>query len=80
MVCRFSFGEIAVSDEVLGDLIHCKILNRDMLFVNSLDHATELLEKRGGIYCDRPRVPLVEMYVLNSSNIEGMLTECPQPW
>ena len=57
-----------------GSLIHFSGLGTSVLSVNSYQAANELLDKKGSIYSDRPRLPsLKELYVSfpkpNSSTI-----------
>lgn len=40
----------------LGDVIHLKVLGRDIIVLNSVQAATDLLEKRSGLYSDRPNL------------------------
>ncbi len=39
-----------------GDVIHLKILGRNIIVLNSVQAATDLLEKRSGLYSDRPNL------------------------
>lgn len=45
----------------LGGLIYFKVFNQDIILVNSVEIAMDLLDKRSRIYSDRPQVPMVEM-------------------
>lgn len=38
----------------LGDVIHLKVLGRSIIVLNSVQAATDLLEKRSAQYSDRP--------------------------
>ncbi|KAK7035401.1 hypothetical protein VNI00_011932 [Paramarasmius palmivorus] len=50
-----SFEQLMASYwEEHGPLVHLSILGRDILFINDLQIAQELTEKRGSIYSDRP--------------------------
>ncbi len=40
----------------LGDVMHLKILGRNMIVLNSVQAATDLLEKRSALYSDRPNM------------------------
>ncbi|KAI0635149.1 cytochrome P450 [Trametes polyzona] len=40
--------------EQYGDIIYINVLGQGMLFLHSLESATDLLEKRGPLYADRP--------------------------
>ncbi|KAF9526217.1 cytochrome P450 [Crepidotus variabilis] len=42
-----------------GNIVYLQILGTDMVVLNSLDAARDLLEKRGSIYSDRPRFVLL---------------------
>ncbi|GBE90250.1 Multifunctional cytochrome P450 monooxygenase af510 [Sparassis crispa] len=44
-----------------GDLFHLRILGQTMIIVNSLNVATELMEKRSSNYSDRPDCTTIEM-------------------
>lgn len=48
---------------ILGSITHLKALNIHIVVLNSVDDATELLEKRSNIYSDRPSVPMMDLYV-----------------
>lgn len=37
-----------------GDVIHLRVLGRDIIVLNSVQAATDLFDKRGGLYSDRP--------------------------
>ncbi|KAI0717422.1 cytochrome P450 [Cerioporus squamosus] len=39
-----------------GDLVYLNVFGQGLLFVNSYDAAVDLLEKRGAIYSDKPRM------------------------
>lgn len=39
---------------VLGDVMHLKVLGRNMIVLNSVQAATDLLEGRSAQYSDRP--------------------------
>lgn len=41
---------------VSGDVMHLKVLGRNMIVLNSVEAATDLLEKRSAQYSDRPRM------------------------
>jgi len=44
---------------VLGDLVYTKVFGQTILFVNSVEVAQDLLEKRSKIYSDRPDFPML---------------------
>lgn len=47
-----------------SDVVHIKVLGQHMICLNSLQAATDLLDRRGAKYSDRPRFTLFEVYVL----------------
>lgn len=51
-----------------SDIIFLRVLGKPILIINSLLAATDLLGKRGAIYSDRPRLPMLkELYVTSCS-------------
>lgn len=38
----------------LGDVMHLKVLSHNIIVLNSVEAATDLLEKRSALYSDRP--------------------------
>ncbi|KAF9459517.1 cytochrome P450 [Collybia nuda] len=44
-----------------GDVMHLRFLHRDVIVLNSVKAAVELLDKRSIIYSDRPWFPIFEM-------------------
>lgn len=49
---------------LLGDVVYAHLLGKDVVILNSMQAARDLLEKRSAIYSDRPRfVLLTELYV-----------------
>ncbi|EJD42950.1 cytochrome P450 [Auricularia subglabra TFB-10046 SS5] len=42
-----------------GPVVHLRMLHRHMILLNSWEAVTELLDRRGGIYSDRPAFPMV---------------------
>jgi hypothetical protein len=42
-------------------VIHTQVLGQHMLSLNSVESASDLLDKRGNIYSDRPRFTLFEV-------------------
>jgi hypothetical protein len=44
-----------------SDVIHVNVLGQHMICLNSVKAATDLLDRRGANYCDRPRFTLFEM-------------------
>ncbi|KAL1892883.1 hypothetical protein Sste5346_006776 [Sporothrix stenoceras] len=47
--------------EYNSDVIHVKVLGQHMICLNSVAAATEILDRRGANYCDRPRFALFEV-------------------
>ena len=45
----------------VGDIISVNAMGQIIVVLNSLHVAKDLLEKRGAIYIDRPRIPVIEM-------------------
>jgi hypothetical protein len=45
----------------IGDVIYLRVLNRDIIVLNSAKAAIDLLEKRGENYSERPRIVLFDM-------------------
>ena len=41
---------------VVGELVYLNIFGQGLLFVNSYEAAVDLLEKRGAIYSDKPKM------------------------
>ncbi|CCM01206.1 uncharacterized protein FIBRA_03254 [Fibroporia radiculosa] len=39
-----------------GDIVYVTVFGQPMVILNSLDHATELLERRSALYSDRPQM------------------------
>ncbi|KAI0264165.1 hypothetical protein BC834DRAFT_970895 [Gloeopeniophorella convolvens] len=52
---------VRVSDEDAGDVISVQVPGDVIVILNSHKAAKDLLEKRGDIYLDRPRIPFFEM-------------------
>ncbi|KAG1775192.1 cytochrome P450 [Suillus placidus] len=47
--------------DIYGDIIHSRILNQDVIILNSEEVARALLEKRSSNYSDRPRFATMEL-------------------
>ncbi|KAI0020666.1 cytochrome p450 monooxygenase [Xylariomycetidae sp. FL0641] len=47
--------------EYNSDIIYTKVLGQHMISLNSLQACTDLLDRRGANYCDRPRFTLFEV-------------------
>jgi hypothetical protein len=45
----------------VGDVIYLRVLNRDVIVLNSAKVATDLLEKRGENYSQRPKNVIFDM-------------------
>jgi hypothetical protein len=45
----------------VGDVIYLRVLNRDVIVLNSAQVATDLLEKRGENYSQRPQNVIFDM-------------------
>ncbi|KAH7920190.1 cytochrome P450 [Leucogyrophana mollusca] len=52
--------------EIYGDLMYTRILNLDIIIINSEDMAKSLLEKRSNNYSDRPLVSINELFGLSA--------------
>ncbi len=53
--------QLAESGHQDSDIIHINVLGQHMICLNSAGAATELLDRRGANYCDRPRFTLFEV-------------------
>ncbi|KAI0278774.1 hypothetical protein BGY98DRAFT_916649, partial [Russula aff. rugulosa BPL654] len=49
-----------------GDVICLRIFSQVVVVLCSVSAVKDLLEKRGEIYSDRPHLPILEMFVLES--------------
>ncbi|GLB38581.1 LOW QUALITY PROTEIN: putative cytochrome p450 [Lyophyllum shimeji] len=47
--------------KIYGDVIHFNVLGRSLVILNSVQAATDLLEKRGYNYSERPYLPIFEL-------------------
>ena len=65
-MCHISISEGQLVDGInVGDVIYFHALGKSIVVLNSVQAATDLLDKRGAIYSDRPRLVLfVDMSVL----------------
>lgn len=52
---------------LIGDIMYINILGQPMIVIGSVDIALELMDKRSGIYSDRPFSTLDDMLVLLTS-------------
>ena len=57
-VVRLCLSEATLT--IIGDIMYIRILDTDLVVLNSRSAATELLEKRSQIYSDRPFIATVE--------------------
>lgn len=66
----------------LGDIIRLKVFRRSLIILNSQEVASDLLEKRCTIYSDRPRFPMLELYVQRSYFLDASVTLsiCSMGW
>ncbi len=63
VVCHIRYSEILTAKSA-GDLIGMKLPgNQTLLILNSVEAAVELLDKRAATYSDRPKSPVVDLYV-----------------
>src|SRR6267154_2319508 len=66
MVYTCPFPTPFISDRVLlGDIIYSRILNQDIIILNSEKVARALLEQRSNNYSDRPRFVTMELQALD---------------
>jgi hypothetical protein len=50
-------------------MIYLEVLATPLVFLNSAEAATDLLQKRGNIYSDRPHLTMAgELYVVSAMN------------
>lgn len=54
MVRHYSLLNLVMMRSVAGDIVSLSVLGQTYIVLNSTEHATELFEKRGAIYSDRP--------------------------
>jgi hypothetical protein len=57
---------------ILGDLIFVRILDQAMVVINSQNVAEALLDKRSGIYSDRPYLAALEPYIFYYSSVRSI--------
>jgi hypothetical protein len=56
----FFFSNMLLIDTTItGDISHLNILGQDIVFINSAQAAFDLLDKRGAIYSEKPRLVMV---------------------
>ncbi|KAI5122653.1 hypothetical protein M0805_007915 [Coniferiporia weirii] len=56
MPLEFAWKTFADWSKTYGDVIYASVLGRPMLIINSVEAARDLMEKKGAIYSDRPRM------------------------
>ena len=47
----------------IGNIIYLSVLNNHIIVLQKRQDAIEILEKRSGIYSDRPQIPIFESYI-----------------
>ena len=47
--------------DITGDLVYLNAVGQDIIYINSFDVATELLEKRSSLYSDRVQSTMLEL-------------------
>ena len=53
---RFAFASIDdVLNDLAGDIIYLNVLGNDVIVLNSVEDAREIMDKRGALHSDRPR-------------------------
>ena len=60
MVCHllpFVFQDVGLTVHK-GEVVHINVFGQDIIFLNSVRAANDLLDKRSAIYSDRPQLPL----------------------
>ncbi|KAJ7668691.1 cytochrome P450 [Mycena polygramma] len=53
-------GYAALAREFKSDVIYLRVLGMSILSINSFDAANELLNRRGAVWSDRPRLPMIK--------------------
>lgn len=56
MNCAYPRPDSEVDSIVVGNVIHVAVWGQPIVFLNSRDAAFDLLDKRGAIYSDRPKM------------------------
>ena len=52
-----------------GDVVYLEVLGHPIILLNTVQATSDLLEGRFGIYSDRPRFPLMDLYVSRHSSL-----------
>ncbi|KAH9925304.1 cytochrome P450 [Fomitopsis serialis] len=73
---RYTWLKFTEWAKIYGDVIHVSVLGRSFIVLSSREAISELLEKRGAIYSDRPIIPMAGELAGNSKYI-GMLPYGP---
>jgi len=58
MCCYARTTLVIISDNIAGNMIYFKVMNKSVLVINSATIAHDLLDKRSLIYSSRPHVPM----------------------
>ncbi|KAJ7759152.1 cytochrome P450 [Mycena metata] len=53
-------GYAALARKFKSDVIYLRVLRTSILTINSFDAANELLNRRGAVWSDRPRLPMIK--------------------
>lgn len=61
------YPSVCIQYHGVGNILHYRVYDKHFVILNSLEDSVELLEKRSGIYSDRPYMPMLELYVALSS-------------
>jgi hypothetical protein len=57
-------GSTQLNRAFLGDIVYLRAFSEVIVVLSSFSAITDLLEKRGEYYSDRPSIPIMKMYVL----------------
>ena len=58
----------------VGDIMYYRVYDKHNVVLNSLEDCVELLERRSGIYSDRPYMPMLDLYAVFSVQFLCSLT------
>ncbi|KAJ3574049.1 hypothetical protein NP233_g2020 [Leucocoprinus birnbaumii] len=53
--------QFAKWSKIYGDVMHLRVLGRDMIILNTAEAAIDLMDKRSWNYSDRPRFPILDI-------------------
>lgn len=56
----------------VGSILYLRIFGQQIIILDSLEDATELLERRSKSYSSRPIVPMYDLYVISYSSISHL--------